>query len=151
MNVRFFELKKVPAPARRPGLFIKTARLALGPVSRRPGELTVKFATNPEIRRINKEFLGHDYFTDVIAFPYKAPGKRTAETPFGDIVISVDQARQQARELRHPLLNELLTLIAHGILHLRGYDDHRPKDKKRMFDRQDRIVAGALLGYNPRL
>lgn len=123
---------------------MKAARLALGPVAARPGELTIKFVSNREIRKINKSFLGHDYATDVIAFAYEQTRRPTAEEPYGDIVISVDKAKEQSRDMKHSLLKELLTLIAHGVLHLQGYDDHAPKDKKRMFARQERVVAAII-------
>lgn len=116
----------------------------MGPLARRPGELTIKFMTNAEIRRVNKAYLNHDYATDVIAFPFKTTGRRKADEPFGDIVISVDKAKTQAREMGHGVLKELLTLQVHGILHLRGYDDHRADDRRRMFAHQDRIVAALL-------
>jgi len=97
-----------------------------------------------EIRRLNKAHLNHDRATDVIAFPYDpvpaGGGISQAPPPFGDIVVSVDRARAQAREMGHPLLREVMTLAVHGALHLAGYLDGRPAERARMFKRQDRIV-----------
>lgn len=86
------------------------------------------------MRRINKRFLNHDFNTDVIAFPYDQP------PAFGDVYVSVDQARIQAEELGHSNLKELITLAIHGTLHLMGHDDHAPAARKRMFARQDAIL-----------
>jgi probable rRNA maturation factor len=111
--------------------------MALGARAGRPGELNLVFVDDKEIRRLNKRHLGHDYATDVIAFPFEAP-------LVGDVVVSVETARRQADELGHPLLDELLTLAAHGTLHLMGYDDHKPAEKAKMFRRQDAIVSRIL-------
>lgn len=92
------------------------------------------FVTNREIRRINKRYLNHDYNTDVIAFPYNMP------PAFGDVYVSVDQARLQAKDLGHSQLKELLTLAIHGTLHLLGFDDHSPAKKKKMFAKQDAVL-----------
>jgi probable rRNA maturation factor len=120
-------------------------RKALGRKASRPGELNVIFTTNREIRRINKRYLRHDRNTDVIAFPYPqtlSEKSTRPHGPFGDVFVSVDQARIQARELDHSLLEELLTLAIHGTLHLMGYDDHAPKARQRMFAKQSRILRG---------
>jgi len=138
-------LGAVPAACRKKRLFLKACRAALGPARKRAGELNVILTTNPGIRKINKRFLNHDRNTDVIAFPYKVPAagvlRRGGAPPFGDVYVSADQARIQAGYLGHSLLEELLTLAIHGTLHLMGYDDHRPSDRRRMFSRQDRILS----------
>lgn len=126
---------------------------ALGDKSRGDGELCLILVNDEEIQRINKKFLGHDYKTDVIAFPYENdgsppsghfPSPRGRESGFGDIYIGLDVARRQAGELGHDLFQELLTLAVHGALHLVGYDDHNPADKKKMFVRQEAVVKRML-------
>ncbi|MBI4386475.1 MAG: rRNA maturation RNase YbeY [Elusimicrobia bacterium] len=145
----------MPENCRKKLLFARACRLALGARAKRPGALCLVFVTNPQIRRINRKFLKHDYNTDVIAFPYtddpiprrqtpSAPSSPSQSRPFGDIFVSVDQARIQARGLGRSLLEELLTLAAHGALHLVGYDDHSASERRRMFARQDRIVQRIL-------
>lgn len=117
---------------------LKGVREALGPRARRSGELCVIFVDDKAIRRINKEFLDKDRLTDVIAFNYDPqPG---ASPPFGDIYIALGVAKRQGETVGHGLHKELLTLAVHGALHLVGYDDGAPEDKRRMFKRQDRIV-----------
>lgn len=58
----------------------------------------------------------------------------------GDIVISVDQARVQAKQYKRSIKEELILYIVHGILHLNGYDDHKPKDAKKMRKREDELM-----------
>ncbi len=129
---------------RTEALLKRGVRAALGVRARAPGELCVVFASDAQVRALNKRFLSRDRHTDVIAFPYpRLRGARDA--PFGDVYVSLGVARRQAKALGHPLLREALTLAVHGTLHLVGYDDGAPAAKKRMFARQDRLVK-ALLG-----
>jgi len=69
------------------------------------------------LRRLNRDFLKHDYATDVLSFPSGAKSG-----PLGDIAISVDRARAQAREFGHSLAVEIRVLMLHGVLHLKGFD-----------------------------
>src|SRR5947209_20599476 len=78
------------------------------------GTFTCILAGDRTLRRLNREYLGHDYATDVLSFP-------SGEKPFlGDIAISVDRAQAQAREFKHTLLDEIRILLLHGTLHLLG-------------------------------
>ena len=147
MIVRLIGLSRLPAAARRPVLIRRAVRMGLGARSGQPGELNVVFVTDREIRELNKRHLRHDRATDVLAFPYLPPSQGARQdTPFGDVVISVDRARAQARELGHPVLREVLTLAAHGALHLAGHTDRRSAGRRRMFKRQDTIVRHLLRG-----
>jgi probable rRNA maturation factor len=74
-------------------------------------------AGDAELRRLNREYRRKDYATDVLSFPAAEPG------PFaGDLAISFDRAREQAREFGHSTDDELRILLLHGVLHLLGYD-----------------------------
>ena len=72
------------------------------------------------MRRINREYLGHDYATDVITFDY------------GEIIICPALAKRNARRFGNSVEKELVLYVVHGILHLAGYDDHAPGDAKKM-------------------
>lgn len=85
--------------------------------------------------RINREFLGHDYTTDVISFPLEEGPNLE-----GEIYVNIDKARAQAREFGVTLTNEVIRLVVHGTLHLTGYDDRRAKDAARMKAREDAYV-----------
>ncbi len=99
------------------------------------------FVSDGAIRKINRRFLGHDYATDVLAFPYAdVPSAAGDAPPFGDIYIARGVAKKQARSLGHDELTELMVLAVHGTLHLTGFDDRKPADRRRMFARQERIL-----------
>lgn len=142
LNVRVSGLSSLPRAARKKALFEEAVRRAFAlERSRRRGEVAVVFVPRAEMRALNRQYLGHDYDTDVISFAHEPlPGVPAAETPVGDIFVSGWMAGRQAKELGHPVLKEALTLVAHGALHLLGHDDHAPKDKARMFKRQDEVL-----------
>ncbi|MDE2490062.1 MAG: rRNA maturation RNase YbeY [Elusimicrobia bacterium] len=144
LTVRVAGLSALPPSARRPGLYEAAVRRAFAlERSRRRGEVSVVFLTRARMRAMNREFLGHDWDTDVISFEHEAPpGVRAADLPLGDVCVSAWMARRQAAELGHPVLREALTLVAHGTLHLLGHDDAAPRAKARMFRRQDEILEG---------
>lgn len=100
-------------------------------------DLSMVLTGDREIRRYNRKYLKHDRATDVLAFGYAAP----ASAHFlGDIMISVDQAKAYARRFGIAWRDELELYIVHGILHLLGYDDHAPADKKKMRAEESRVL-----------
>jgi probable rRNA maturation factor len=110
---------------------------------RRLREVSVALLGDADIRALNREFLGHDRPTDVIAF---ALGE--ADDLVGDIYLGVDQARRQAEELGVPLAEELVRLAVHGTLHVLGYDHPEGEDRydSPMFVVQERILRELLEG-----
>ena len=123
------EQAKVPIPA------AKVRRLAVQIIGKK--NLSVAFVTNAAIRKINRKFLRHDFATDVISFPLDSD-------LLGELVISAEYAVGEAAKRKIPVEEELLRYVAHGILHLLGYDDHRPGDRKRMWARQERELRRIL-------
>ena len=99
--------------------------------------LSVAFVSDAAIRRINRTFLKHDFATDVLAFPLGGD-------PWGELVISAETAAREAGARGIPVEEELLRYVAHGLLHLLGYDDHHPKARARMWRRQERELRKAL-------
>ena len=97
---------------------------------------------NDEIHKINKEYRGIDRPTDVISFALEDDDTfiKMNQRILGDIYISIDRAREQAKEYGHSLLRELCFLTIHGILHLLGYDHMEPEDEKVMFELQERVL-----------
>ncbi len=94
---------------------------------RRIGNLNYLFCNDDEILRVNREFLHHDYFTDIITFDYSYKDKVG-----GDLFISLDTVRSNADELGVSFENELLRVIAHGLLHLCGINDKAPGEREIM-------------------
>jgi rRNA maturation RNase YbeY len=103
------------------------------------GDVTVVLTTDRAIRALNRKFRGHDRPTDVLSFDLGS-GLDAAE-PFGDIVISVETARRQAREYDAPLQTEMVRLLVHGTLHLCGYDHQERRDAARMHGLTRRLVS----------
>lgn len=94
-------------------------------------ELNFIFCSDEHLRGINVEYLDHDYFTDVITFPY------SEDAVHGDIFISADRVRDNAAVQGVSFENELLRVMAHGVLHLAGYEDKTPEKKAVMSGRED--------------
>lgn len=99
---------------------------------RRLGDVNIIFCSDPYILNINLQYLGHDYFTDIITFDY-CEGKKIS----GDLFISVDSVRENAAFYKTDFNEELHRVIVHGILHLVGYDDHTEGDIKVMRSKEN--------------
>lgn len=142
LTVRVSGLAALPKSARKPARIEAAVRRAFEKEApRRAGEVAVVFVSRAAMRDLNRQYLGHDYDTDVVTFEHeRLPGVPAAETPIGDVFISGWMAARQAAEMGHSVLREALTLAAHGALHLLGHDDHAPRAKARMFRLQDEIL-----------
>lgn len=102
---------------------------------------------NEEIHQINKQFRGIDRPTDVLSFPQLTfeegeimDRNENGEVVLGDIIISLERAREQAEEYGHSLKREIAFLTAHSMLHLLGYDHMEPEEEKEMFAKQKEIL-----------
>lgn len=108
-------------------------------------EISLLLVDNPTIHEINRVELGHDWPTDVITFPLSDPRD---EVLAGELVVSAEMARETAEEHGQEPWAELALYIVHGLLHLRGYDDHDAEDIEAMRRREGEVLA--LLGLeNP--
>lgn len=105
--------------------------------------VSIAFVSPKKMRELNKIYRGKDSMTDVLSF-----NLNTKEC-FGEIVFSFEQAKIQAFEMKHPIKNELIFLLVHGLLHLFGYDHENEKDQKKMFEIQTKILK--KLKINPRV
>jgi probable rRNA maturation factor len=103
--------------------------------------LSVCIVGDDEIRRLNRDHRGLDEVTDVLSFPVDGldPLPPGMERELGDVVISIAQARRQAAEAGVTDVEELTSLVVHGVLHLAGFDHET--DAGEMFERQDRLFA----------
>ena len=99
---------------------------------RQLGDVNIIFCSDPYILKINLQYLGHDYFTDIITFDY-CEGKRIS----GDLFISVDCVRENAAFYGTDFQEELHRVIVHGVLHLIGYDDHTDEDIATMRSKEN--------------
>jgi probable rRNA maturation factor len=94
-----------------------------------------------ELRRLNRQFLGHDYATDVLSFP--APD---ADGSLGEMAISVERAAEQAHEFGHSLEQEIGILMLHGLLHLKGMDHEGDCGRMARVERRYRKAVGLPVG-----
>ncbi len=99
-------------------------------------DLSIVFCSDSYLLDINKRFLQHDYYTDIITFDY-CEGERVS----GDLLISVDSVRANSLLYDSVFADELDRVMVHGLLHLLGYDDHTPDDIAIMRSKEDHYVA----------
>lgn len=100
------------------------------------GNITYIFCSDERELEVNREFLGHDYYTDIITFDYSTPA-----TLNGDIFISLDTIRTNAETVGVPFENELLRILIHGVLHLTGQGDKTPETKAQMTAKEEKALA----------
>ncbi|MCA9598030.1 MAG: rRNA maturation RNase YbeY [Myxococcales bacterium] len=103
-------------------------------------ELSVLLTDDAGIHELNRTYRAKDRPTDVLAFPLEEPGL------LGDVAISLDTAERQAKGRRRDLLSEVRFLLAHGVLHLIGYDHDTPAKKKIMSAKTRALVRAVDAG-----
>ena len=100
------------------------------------GDITYIFCDDEKILSVNKQFLQHDYYTDVITFDYS-----TLDRLSGDIFISLDTIRSNAEQLGIAPEQELYRILIHGVLHLTGQGDKTPETKIQMTEKENAALA----------
>lgn len=144
MKILTHFMARVPAGIRaKRALLAKAAATALKKFKAHGLEVNLVLVDDKEIRKINRSFLNRSCSTDVIAFNYhpeKSLRGIKGPKPFGDIYVCVPRAREQAAEMGHSLLTELLILSVHGALHLAGMEDGAPAKRKTMNAKTARIL-----------
>lgn len=109
-------------------------------------EVSVLLTDDEGISALNVEYRGVEGPTDVLSFSQHEGEDdfSSAENLLGDLVISVETAKRQAREQGKPLEAEIDMLVTHGLLHLLGYDHSEPVEAERMFARQNELLVQGL-------
>ncbi len=107
-----------------------------GQEGKRIGQISVIFCSDPYLLDINRKYLGHDYYTDIITFDYCE-----GDLLNGDLFISIDTVRDNAAFYGASFEEELHRVIVHGLLHLIGYDDHSDADTAAMRAAENRALA----------
>ena len=100
------------------------------------GAVTYIFCNDDKILEVNRKYINHDYYTDIITFDYSRPMRIS-----GDVFISLDTVRSNAILLGKTYDNELMRVIIHGILHLCGVDDKGPREREIMERHEDEALA----------
>ncbi|MBR5698903.1 MAG: rRNA maturation RNase YbeY [Prevotella sp.] len=127
-GVRMPNIKK-----RQTTQWIKAVAASYG---KRVGDIGYLFCSDEHILDVNREYLGHDYYTDIITFDYCE-----GDLLSGDIVISLDTVRTNAELFHKPYEEELHRVIIHGILHLCGINDKGPGEREKMEAAEDRALS----------
>lgn len=103
---------------------------------KRCGELSYVFCNDERILEVNRVFLQHDYYTDIITFDYTK-----GNTIAGDMFISLDTIRTNAQQVNEPYERELYRVIIHGVLHLCGINDKAPGEREIMEECENKALA----------
>lgn len=103
---------------------------------RRVGEVGYMFVNDDKILEVNREYLGHDYYTDVITFDYDED-----DVVSGDVVISLDTVASNAHLFNKTYEEELYRVVIHGILHLCGINDKGPGEREQMEAAENKALA----------
>ena len=110
---------------------VRCAEQVLKAMSEEEAELSLVLVNDMYIRNLNWKYRKNDFATDVLAFPMRDEKGLSGEI-IGDVVISVETARREARKRNKDIKDELDLYFVHGILHLLGYDDEKSRARKRM-------------------
>lgn len=104
--------------------------------SKKVGPITYIFCSDEQILEVNRQYLQHDYYTDIITFDY-CKGDRIS----GDLFISLDTVRTNAEQFEQPYERELRRVIIHGILHLCGINDKGPGEREIMEEAENKALS----------
>ena len=121
----------------------KIAQAILDIMGRSEAELSLALIGNAEMRTLNARYRNKDYPTDVLSFPVEGDSPGVGAL-LGDVIISVDKARQQALERGHTEAQEIVALLIHGIVHLLGYDHERSTRDALAMKRQENKIRREL-------
>lgn len=134
-KVVFYTDEGVQPPAIRQGLVTEWLTAVAERHGGRIGELCYQFCDDEAILKANREFLDHDYYTDIITF-HRSTGKSWS----ADLLISLDTVRSNAEALGHDWAVELHRVMVHGLLHLTGLGDKTPEEERLMRRAEDEAL-----------
>ncbi len=144
-NKVYLDVSAVPSARALGERLQRRARAHLNALELSRCELSLTLVKDKEIRALNKKWRRKDKATDVLSFPAgDMPGQ--PRRPLGDVIISVDTAKRQAKEFQNSLQHELDRYLAHGLLHLLGFDHLRPRDAEKMARAEVKLLGrGGML------
>ncbi len=124
------------------------ARCVLRLLGESDSELSILFVDDPCIRRLNWQYRKVNAKTDVLAFSMReGKGLHRNTRILGDIVISAETAKRVATKRKEPLKKELYLYLVHGLLHLLGYNDNLPRERKKMRLKEQEILRYFTVKY----
>lgn len=104
--------------------------------NKKEGDINYIFCDDEYILEINKQYLNHDYYTDIISFDYSVGNEL-----HGDVFVSIDRIRENAVDFKVPFEDELKRVIIHGVLHYCGYKDKSEDEAVLMRQKEDEKIA----------
>ena len=131
-----FYAEETQLPAVRQEAVREWVRTVARSYGKKVGDISYIFCSDEKILAVNREFLQHDYYTDIITFDYTS-GEKIA----GDLFISLDTVRTNAEKFGQPYNEELHRTIIHGILHLCGINDKGPGEREIMEANENKALA----------
>lgn len=102
--------------------------------AQKTGDINIIFCSDEYLLQVNKQYLDHDYYTDIITFNYNT------DKVNGDLFISIDRVAENAEKQNVPRGTEMLRVIIHGVLHLLGYNDKSPEEEKVIRQKEDKAI-----------
>lgn len=160
-NITFNEQDvKVPFLKRRTAR--ESLRRVLETLGFEPGTINYIFCSDKYLLKINRQYLNHDTYTDIITFAYSemdltgegfgfaeegVKGVKRKNRLSGDIYISVPRIKENAKLFHVKQIDELNRVLVHGLLHLAGYKDKTPKEEALMHKMEDKMLASCFEGY----
>jgi len=131
----FYEAKDISFPKIKRRETTRWIKQVIEHFHKKLGVITYVFCSDEEILRINRQYLNHDYYTDIITFDYSEGDKLS-----GDLFISLETVKTNSEKYKTNFIEELHRVMIHGILHLCGYEDDTPKEKKVMRLKEDEAL-----------
>jgi probable rRNA maturation factor len=128
---RLSDLKIDPVP------YFPWIKKAIEEENHQIGDLLYHFCNDEFLLQINRQYLQHDFLTDIITFPLSTVERIIS----GEIFISVDRVEENASKMKVPFEQEFGRVLIHGVLHLLGYDDHSDEEKKEMRSKEDYYLS----------
>lgn len=132
-----YQVDNIDSPILDPTIFFPWIKKAIENEDYQTGDILYHFCSDDFLLKINRDFLQHDYLTDIITFPLST----LPEIISGEIFVSIDRVRENASLLKTGFENEFARVLIHGVLHLMGYDDHTDEEKREMRAKEDYYLS----------
>lgn len=131
-----FYAEDIELPALREEAISNWIRRVADTYGKKTGDISYIFCSDEKILEVNRQYLQHDYYTDIITFDYTS-GNKIA----GDLFISLDTVKTNSEKFQTPYNEELHRTIIHGILHLCGINDKGPGEREIMEENENKALA----------
>lgn len=139
-NIEFF-FEDIESVQLQEEKLIKAIKVLVDKEDKSLGDISVIFCSDNYLLEMNREYLNHDYFTDIITFDYVED-----DVISGDLFISWERVADNAQQLNVSFEQELYRVVLHGVLHLVGYKDKSDEEQKIMREKEDYYLSVGLNG-----